>query len=301
MHVQLLLALMSAPGLQVVAPAKVSWDRLGYFPVDAVFGPPKPGARPPGPPRLSPTSTAIPTMPGLSPHSHFGGDLTTGPVPSKRARLGRGLPAPSGGSVHDTTPSIGAGAGGGGGGAGGGSTTTTHTGAMAMPPPPHSPRTSALLSGLPVGEGAMMLSDTGELLPYASISPTSFVMGGMGGMGPMSPYQFPPVGGGAAGGGIGGDLLGAGVGGTGSGFGIGIGIGGGSDGSGGSGSDPSQHFDFAAALGGIGGGSQGLGMVPGYNFADLMYSPNPVSPTFGSSRLSPLAGVLSPNSLSPRF
>lgn len=179
--------------------------------------------------------------------------------------------------------------------------TTTHTGAMAMPPPQHSPRTSALLSGLPVGEGAMMLSDTGELLPYASMSPTSFVMGGMGGMGPMSPYQFPPVGGGAASGGLGADILGGGVGGTSGGFGIGIGIGGGSDGSGGSGGDPSQHFDFAAAMGGIGGGSQGLGMVPSYNFADLMYSPNPVSPTFGSSRLSPLAGVLSPNSLSPRF
>lgn len=313
MHVQLLLALMSMPGLPVVAPAKVSWDRLGYFPVDAVFGPPKPGARPPGPPRLTPTSTAIPTMPGLSPHSHFGRDPTGGAAPSKRPRLGRGLAATGGGvaaagSVHDTMPGVG---GGGGAGAGaGGAGGAAHTGAMAMPPPQHSPRTSAILSGLPVGEGAMMLGDAGELLPYASMSPTSFVgMGGMGGMGPMSPYQFPPPGAGGggggggsgSGGGVGGDILGGGGGGTGGGFGIGAGIGGGSDGSGGSGGDPGQHFDFAAAMGCIGGGSQGLGMVPNYNFSDFasMYSPNPVSPSFGS-RLSPLAGMLSPQSLSPR-
>lgn len=147
----------------------------------------------------------------------------------------------------------------------------------------------------------MMLGDSGELLPYPSMSPTSFV--GMGGMGPMSPYQFPPAGGGSVGGGVGGvaggGILGGGGGGTSSGFGT---LGGGSDGSGGSGGDPNQHFDFAAAMGGIGGGSQGMGLVPNYNFSDFasMYSPNPVSPTFASSRLSPLAGVLSPQSLSPR-
>lgn len=116
----------------------------------------------------------------------------------------------------------------------------------------------------------------------------------------MSPYQFPPAGGGGGGsgsGGVGGDILGGGGGGTSGGF----GIGGGSDGSGGSGGDPGQHFDFAAAMGCIGGGSQGMGMVPNYNFSDFasLYSPNPVSPTFGS-RLSPLAGMLSPQSLSPR-
>lgn len=287
MHVQLLLALMTSPGLQVVAPAKVSWDRLGYFPVDAVFGPPKPGVRPPGPPRLTPTSTSVPTIPGPSPRSHFGGDPPSGPMPSKRPRLARGAAAPRSGAVDGNVLNTMTGVGGGAGGGGG----TAHTGAMAMPPPQHSPRTSAILSGLPVGEGAMMLGDTGELLPYASMSPTSFV--GMGGMGPMSPYQFPSMGGGG-GGGVGGDISGGGGGSNN----VGFGIGGGSDGSG-SGGDPGQHFDFAAAMGCISGGSQGMGLAS--NFADLasLYSPNPISPTFGS-RLSPLAGMLSPQSLSPR-
>ena len=93
----------------------------------------------------------------------------------------------------------------------------------------------------------------------------------------MSPYQFPPT----SGGGLGGILSG------------GRGSDGSSDGGSASGGDPSQHFDFAAAMG---------GMVPNYNFNDFasIYSPNPVSPTFASSRLSPLAGALSPQSLSPR-
>lgn len=144
-----------------------------------------------------------------------------------------------------------------------------------MPPPQHSPRTSAMLCGLPVGaeNAMMMMGEPGDL----QASPTSLI--GMGGMGPMSPYQFPLT---SGGGGLGGILSG------------GRGSDGSSDGGGSaSGGDPSQHFDFAAAMG---------GMVPNYNFNDFasIYSPNPVSPTFGSSRLSPLAGVLSPQSLSPR-
>lgn len=249
MHMQLLLALMSAPGLKVVAPAKVSWDRLGYYPVDAVFGPPEPGGHPTCTPRLTPSATQI----GSSGSPRFTDSVA--PTPPKRARSVRDA---GGVSVHDTI-------------AAGGPTTT---GAMAMPPSQHSPRTSAMLSGLPVGsEGAVMFDEAGEL------SPTSFM--GMGGVGPMSPYQFPSTG-------LEGSILGGGGGG-----------GGGSDGSG-SGGDHSQHFDFTAAMGGIGGGSQGL--PPSYNFSDFapIYSPNPVSPTFGAGRLSPLAGALSPRSLSPR-
>lgn len=251
MHVQLLLALMSAPGLSVVAPAKVSWDRLGYYPVDAVFGPPAPGAPLNGPPKLTPPASSVSGTPPRI-------DDSVAPPPPKRVRS---VKEPGSGSVHDT---ISAG-------------RTTNTGAMAMPPPQHSPRTSAMLSGLPVGsEGAMMLGDAGEL-HFSSTSPTSFM--GMGSMGPMSPYQFPSTG-------VGGGLLGGGG-------------GGGSSDGGGSACDPNQHFDFAAAMGGIGGGGS-QGMVP--SFADFasIYSPTPVSPTFGAGRLSPLAGVLSPQSLSPR-
>lgn len=248
MHVQLLLALMSAPGLKVVAPAKVSWDRLGYYPVDEVFGPPGPGPLPTSPPRLTPT--VLPPIAATSPI--ILAELESLPAP-KRARSVKGPDGGSSSSVHDTM------------GIGG----ATNTGAMAMPPPQHSPRTSAMLSGLPVGaENAMMMGEPGDF----QASPTSLL--GMGGIGPMSPYQFPLTSG------VGGILSG------------GRGSDGSSDGSA-SGGDPSQHFDFAAAMG---------GMVPNYNFADFasIYSPNPVSPTFGASRLSPLAGALSPQSLSPQ-
>lgn len=249
MHVQLLLALMSAPGLKVVAPAKTSWDRLGYYPVDEVFGPPGPDPLPTSPPRLTPT--VLPPVAVTSPI--LLAEIDSPPAP-KRARSVRGPDgSSSSSSVHDAM------------GIGG----STNTGAMAMPPPQHSPRTWAMLSGLPVGsENAMMMGEPGDF----QASPTSLL--GMGGIGPMSPYQFP---------------LSSGVGGILSG---GRGSDGSSDGSA-SGGDPSQHFDFAAAVG---------GMVPNYTFADFasIYSPNPVSPTFGASRLSPLAGPLSPQSLSPQ-
>lgn len=254
---QLLLALMSAPGLQVAAPAKVSWSRLGYYPVDAVFGPPAPGGPTTALPGLTPTeSMSVSSMPDVSPRC---ADQTTiDSPPSKRAHLATATRVGSGdgGSEHD-------------GIAPGG---PTNTGAMAMPPPQHSPRTSAMLSGLPVGsEGPIMMGDPIGDLSYSATSPTSFMS--IGNMGLMSPYQFPS----------------AGIG----------GVGDGSDGSGSAG-DPNQHFDFAAAIGGMGGGGP-QGVVPNFPEFASLYSPNPVSPTFGAGRLSPLAGALSPHSLSPRI
>lgn len=240
MHVQLLLALMSAPGLKVAASAKVSWARLGYYPVDAIFGPPAPGGLPPDPLRSSAAAELSPMSPAFTD--------TVAQSPPKRARVARVR------GVHDSVVTSG----------------MANTGAMAMPPSQHSPRTSAMLSGLPVGsEGAMMLGDAGDL--YFSSSPTSYMS--MGVMGPMSPYSLSLPAGEGGGGGIG------------------------SEGTR-SGGDPSRHFDFAAAVGGISGGSQV--MMP--NFAEFasLYSPSPFSPTFGAGKLSPLHAAMSPQSFSPR-
>ena len=296
MHMQLLLALMTAPGLSVVTPAKVSWDRLGYYPVDAVFGPPAPGSKPSFPRGLSSRFSPVFPPPATPPPSvespYFTDDVR--PPSSKRLRSvqepdsGRGSSkSGSGGSRPGITVHTGG---------------LPNTGAMAMPPAQHSPRTSAILSGLLGTESDMMLCDTGEM-SYQAPSPTAFM--GMGSLEPMSPSYFSSPGelgvteerGSAGGGGAGGN---GGGGGGGGGGGRGKARGERGDGVGRSDGDESAEedghsFDFVAAFEG-----ESQGMMPGFPDFGPICCPKPVSPAFGTGRLSPLAGALSPSSLSPR-
>lgn len=242
MHMQLLLALMSAPGLTVAATAEVQWRRLGYYSVDDLYGPAvEPSDSPQSPPQPEAGTADVPST----------ADIVS-PPPPKRQRVNRTS------TTHESVVSSG----------------LPNTGAMAMPPSQHSPRTSAMLSGLLVGSESAMLNDAGDL--YSSMAPSPHME--MEGIGPMSPYEFPLSFGAESGDSAAGS--------------------GGSDESGVRAGDPAQHFDFAAAVGGMESGSQAI--MPNFTDSLSLYSPTPVSPTFCGGKLSPLHGALSPQSLSPR-
>lgn len=289
MHTQLLLSLMSAPGLSVVTTAKASWDRLGYYPVDAVFGPPAPGSSPSFPRDLQQSfPPSLPPDPTPAPHSD-----------SLQVKEDIELPPPK--RLRSVKESESGSASGGGGSDGNGSKRgglrhvpdieiPSNTGAMAMPPAQYSPRTLAILSGLLRTESAVMLGDS-EDIAYSASSTAGFM--GLEGVEPLSPSYFPgeltiPEGHSSRRDGAGKEEgsedgregereSGAGAGGQ-------------------RVDDDGQSFDFVAAFGG---GSHGM---IGTFLADFepAYFPKPVSPGFGASRLSPLAGSLSPQSLSPR-
>lgn len=317
MHIQLLLALMSVPGLKVAAPATVSWTRLGYYPVDTIFGALPPGTHP-VPPGTSAKAAAVAAeaaeaaaaaaTAATAAGSHTGFPQASSkataapshPRPTKRRRVtikkpkgerhasGGGARDSGAGSVaqqHQQQPSLG----------------MMNTGAMAMmPPSQHSPRTSAMLSGLPMSfpvtgsaeNAPLMLGETGEM-NYYTMSPSAYM--GFGGAACASPHdtQHCPgfrgggtsaVNGGGGGGSYGGSSADVGT------------------------SDPNRYIDFAAAMGSMGGGVGGVGqqpMTPKF-FPELGSISSLTSPAFGigsEEKLSPLQGIfgpMSPQSLSPR-
>lgn len=317
MHIQLLLALMSVPGLKVAAPATVSWTRLGYYPVDTIFGALPPGSHP-VPPGTSAKAAAVAAeaaeaaaaaataataaggRAGFPQASSKATAVPSHPRPMKRRRVSIKKPkgerhASVGGArdseacsvaqQHQQQPCLG----------------MMNTGAMAMmPPSQHSPRTSAMLSGLPMSfpvagsaeNAPLMLGETGEL-NYCAMSPSAYM--GFGGAACASPHE-PQHYSGFRGGGTG----------------AGNGGGGGSSCGGGSAdvgtSDPNRYIDFAAAMGSMGGGVGGVGqqpMTPKF-FPELGSISSLTSPAFdigSAEKLSPLQGIfgpMSPQSLSPR-
>lgn len=285
MHTQLLLSLMSAPGLSVVTTAKASWDRLGYYPVDAVFGPPAPGSSPSFPrdlhqsfpPSLPPDPTpAAPHSDSLQVKEEIE------PPPPKRRRLVK--ESESGGGDDD-----------GNGGKGGelphgpDIKISSNTGAMAMPPAQHSPRTSAILCGLLRTDSAIMLGES-EDIAYSASSTTGFM--GLEGVEPLSPSYFPgqlviPEGhssrkdGAREEGGSEDEREGERASGAGA--------------AGQRVDDDGQFFDLTTAFGG---GSHGMIDTLLVDLEPACFS-KLVSSDFGARRLSPLAGSMSPQSLSP--